>query len=279
MGIFDTLFGKKLFKPQPDDVKMWQSTGKFVICQPCNCLEPQYKNGRFGNLLLHSETQDTGCDAWKLLESLVETAARKRSKEFSPGLEMPPELWSQIITLPRSLAKLTSVKRLYLYGSNLVRIPPEIGAMDSLEELDIYTSYRLHWLPYEVTRCQKLKQSRASTRALYGNYKYRPPFPRLGDGAAKTSFAPGRCSVCGQNFSPESVHQVWISLCVATDVFPLLAHACSAECVRKLPPSPKGYVNYPHTGGLELQQPKPSHMVRGKVVSDEELGAILRTDH
>ena len=164
---------------------MWQSAGKFVICQPCNCLEPQYKNGRFGNLLLHSETQDTNCDAWKLLESLVETAARKRSAEFSPGLEMPPELWSQIITLPRSLAKLTSVKRLYLYGSNLVRIPPEIGAMESLEELDIYTSYRLHWLPYEVTRCQKLKRSRASTRALYGNYKYRPLFPRLGDGTQK----------------------------------------------------------------------------------------------
>jgi hypothetical protein len=271
MGIFDTLFGKKLFKPKPDDVKMWQSARKFVICQPCNCLEPQYKNGRFGNLLLHSETQDTGCDAWKLLESLVETAARKRSKEFSPGLEMPPELWSQIITLPRSLAKLTSVKRLYLYGSNLVRIPPEIGAMESLEELDIYTSYRLHWLPYEVTRCQKLKQSRASTRALYGNYKYRPPFPRLGDGAAKTSFAPGRCSVCGQGLSLQSLRQVWISLRVATDVFPLLVNACSDECVRRLPTPPKGYVAQPHTGGLELRQPQRGHMVRGEIISHDEL--------
>ena len=249
---------------------MWQSAGKFVICQPCNCLEPQYKNGRFGNLLLHSETQDTSCDAWKLLESLVETAARKRSKEFSPGLEMPPELWSQIITLPRSLAKLTLVKRLYLYGSNLVRIPPEIGAMESLKELDIYTSYRLHWLPYEVTRCQKLKQSRASTRALYGNYKYRPPFPQLGDGAAKTSFASGKCSVCGQSFSPESVHQVWISLRVATDVLPLLVNACSEECVRRLPKPAQGYVDRPHAGGLELQQPPKGHMARGVVIPNKD---------
>lgn len=39
-----------------------------------------------------------------------------------------------------------------LYGSNLVRIPPEIGAMTSLEEFTPYTSYRLHWVPYEITR-------------------------------------------------------------------------------------------------------------------------------
>ena len=30
-----------------------------------------------------------------------------------------------------------------LYRSNLVRIPPEIGMMTSLEEFDPYTSYRL----------------------------------------------------------------------------------------------------------------------------------------
>ena len=32
--------------------------------------------------------------------------------------------------------------------------------MANLKELDIYTSYKLHWLPYEVTRCPKLKLSR-----------------------------------------------------------------------------------------------------------------------
>lgn len=251
MSIFDPLFGKKLFKPQPDDVKMRQS-GR--VCQPCDCLEPQYGNGRF-NLHLHSELQNTDCDAWKLLENLVEAAASKGSKEFSPGLEMPPELWAQIITLPTSIVNLASVKRLYLYGSNLVRIPPEIGAMESLEELDIYTSYRLHWLPYEVTRCQKLKRSRASTRALYGNYKYRPPFPRLSEDSSKTGFIPGSCSVCNRNFTPESVRQVWISLLVGADVFPLLVNACSKECAGRLPQPAYGYFDQPHTGGLQVKQP------------------------
>ncbi|MDX2565372.1 hypothetical protein PV371_38115 [Streptomyces sp. TX20-6-3] len=66
-----------------------------------------------------------------------------------------------------------------LYGSNLVRIPPEIGAMTSLEEFSPYTSHRLHWFPYEITRCWKLVRSTISTRSLFGNFKLRPPFPRL----------------------------------------------------------------------------------------------------
>src|SRR4051794_934109 len=89
------------------------------------------------------------------------------------------EKYNQIVVLPPTIAKLKSVKVLSLYRSNLVRIPPEIGEMTSLEEFDPYTSYRLHWLPYEITRCQNLKRSRVSPRALFGNYKYRPPFPRL----------------------------------------------------------------------------------------------------
>ena len=145
---------------------------------------------------LHAEPQNTECEGWKLLQSLVATAARERREEFSPGREMPAELWTQITTLPASIARLTSVKRLNLYGSNLVSLPPEIGGMENLEELDIYTSYRLHWLPYEVTRCRKLQRSRASTRALYGNYKYRPPFPALNESSQKAGFASGSCSVC-----------------------------------------------------------------------------------
>jgi hypothetical protein len=69
------------------------------------------------------------------------------------------------------------VKVLKLYGSALVRIRPEIGEMAALETIDLYTSYRLHWFPFEITRCSRLRDSTVSTRALYGNYKYRPPFP------------------------------------------------------------------------------------------------------
>ena len=38
--------------------------------------------------------------------------------------------------------------------------------MTNLEGLDPYTSYCLHWFPYEIIRCNKLKRSRVSTRAL-----------------------------------------------------------------------------------------------------------------
>lgn len=113
-----------------------------------------------------------------LLERVDEAAADGR-EEFRPLIELTPEERRQVITLPPSIARLTAVKHLVLYGSNLVRIPPEIGAMTSLEEFTPYASYRLHWFPYEITRCRKLTCSTVSTRALFGNYKLRPPFPRL----------------------------------------------------------------------------------------------------
>src|SRR5262249_11692539 len=140
----------------------------------------------------------------------------------------------------------------------------------SLVEFDPYTSYRLHWFPYEITRCKHLADSRVSTRALYGNYKYRPPFPRL---QPRTTMPNGRvepeglslkygsvssvrnCSVCDRPFEDKRQHRVWISLRVATDVLPLLVNACSQECISNLPTPPDGYVNRPHRGGLDVEQP------------------------
>ncbi|MFE3235278.1 leucine-rich repeat domain-containing protein [Kitasatospora indigofera] len=172
------------------------------------------------------------------------------------------------MTLPPSIAKLTAVKRFVLYGSNLVRIPPEIGAMTSLEEFTPYTSYRLHWFPYEITRCSKLVRSTVSTRTLFGNYKLRPPFPRLQPSQGSvadldlTALNPGRwgtpairsCSVCDQPIKQHGLRQAWISLRVATDVLPLLVNACSATCVDTLPQGAEGYVQFPHTGG-NVDQP------------------------
>jgi hypothetical protein len=244
---------KKLFSAQPSDLKIQQTARGSPAMPSCNCVNP---NGR-SKLGFHSEQQDTDCPAWKMLNELINAADSRKSKEFSPGLEMPPELWSQIITLPSSISKLKSVRKLYLYGSYLVRIPPEIGDMADLEELDLYTSYRLHWLPYEVTNCSKLKRSRISTRALYGNYKYRPPFPQLNRGMQSANTFCRRCSVCRQDVAPTSLMQVWISALVATDVLPLLVNACSDQCVRRLPAPAFGYVGYPHTGGLQLSQPPP----------------------
>src|SRR4051812_27794233 len=142
----------------------------------CHCLDAQYRKARWSELKLHTEQQETARSGWARLLELIEAAAYDKREEFSPGREMRPGQWTQIVTLPPSIAKLKSVKHFILYGSSLVRIPPEIGEMTSLEQFTPYTSYRLHWFPFEITRCANLKRSTVSTRALYGNFKYRPPF-------------------------------------------------------------------------------------------------------
>jgi hypothetical protein len=212
---------------------------------------------KWSELKLHTEEQDTTCSAWARLLELIDEAANDKREEFSPGREMTPEQWTQIVTLPPSIASLKSVKHFILYGSSLVRIPPEIGEMTSMEQFTPYTSYRLHWFPYEITRCTNLKRSTVSTRALYGNFKYRPPFPWLPQ--LHDSSAPKTCSVCDSLLGDSAPLQYWVSLCVATDVLPLLVHACSKECLSKVPTPPKGYVETPHQGGLGLAQPRPSY--------------------
>lgn len=94
-----------------------------------------------------------------------------------------------------------------------------------------------------------------STRAIYGNYKYRPPFPRLPQ--LTSELVPEKCSVCDGAFKDGEVLQRWISLAVATDVIPLLVHACSKDCITRLPTPAKNYVPYPHEGGPGIKQPAP----------------------
>ncbi len=144
----------------------------------CGCFDQTRPHPR-ARVGFHAECQDTSAAGWQHLLELVDEAAADGREEFRPLVELSPEERRQIVTLPPSIAQLTAVKRFVLYGSNLVRIPPEIGAMTSLEEFTPYTSYRLHWFPYEITRCSKLAGSTVSTRALFGNYKLRPPFPQL----------------------------------------------------------------------------------------------------
>ncbi len=204
-------------------------------------------------LALHQEQQDADCNAWKKLLELIDIAAKDGRETFSPLREMEPAEWTQIVTLPKSIAKLNAVKHFILYGSSLVRIPPEIGEMTALEQFTPYTSYRLHWLPYEITRCRKLVDSTVSTRALYGNHKNRPPFPQLPQFSIE--FLPQECSVCRRAFGEIKPVQTWISLLVGTDVLPLLAHVCSEGCLNQLPSSPEGYYPGPHSGGVNLVQP------------------------
>ena len=140
--------------------------------------------------------------------------------------------------------------------------------MTSLERLTPYTSWRLHWLPYEITRCQNLVMSAVSTRCLYGNHKCRPRFPTLpGSSAQLEAIADNNlrtesgtivaCSVC-DGLCTGPVMQIWISLPVATDIVRLLVKACSQRCIDALPTPPSNYVQFPHTGGSSLEQPAAS---------------------
>src|SRR5712692_2387781 len=277
------LLHKRLKKPAAEDppVKLYRprfnqrSGTPFAELRPnpvlryasCHCLDPQYEpdegeaessgqhsvRPEWQELLFHTEVQDTDSDTWKSLEAYIAKVREEGSDELNPRVGIGSEKWEQIVTLPKSIGTLKSVKVLSLYGSHLVRIPPEIGDMTNLEEFDPYTSRSLHWFPYEITRCKHLARSRVSTRCLYGNYKFRPPFPRLPQ--ISTALAPATCSVCGEPFSQEQIHQAWISLRVATDVLPLLVDACSEKCIENLPKPAFGYVQRPHFGGLEFEQP------------------------
>jgi len=223
----------------------------------CNCFDDLQQGPYRRELKLHSEVQDTQCEGWKWFNELVEKAARDGSKKFDPVSVMGIEKYRQVIELPPTIAKLKAVELLMLYGSSLVRIPREICEMTNLVELDTYTSYRLHWYPYEILQCKSLRRSRVSTRALYGNFKERPPFPRLPqepDGASPGGNSVNRCSVCKAQLVSTAV-QVWISLRVASDVLPLLVYGCSQKCIDRLPSAAEGYVGRPHRGGLELEQP------------------------
>lgn len=214
----------------------------------CKCLT----QSRHHSLHLHDEPQDTECVPWRKLLDAIDRAASEQVEEFAPLRSLSAEERRWIVTLPPSIGRLKSVKRLILYGSELVRLPPEIGELTSLQEFVPYTSYRLHWFPYELTRCGYAR-STVSTRALYGNFKSRAMFPQL---APVDRIAVRRaCSICHANFEDVGRGRKWISLRVGTDVLPLLVHACSDACLATLPVPPQGYVHHAHSGGLGLVQP------------------------
>ena len=157
--------------------------------------------------------------------------------------------------MPETISRLKKVKKIGLYGSALKRIPPEIGEMESLEYFDPYTSYDLHWFPYELTKCKKLKNSRISTKALYGNFKNRMGFPRLNHNPVRYYGETLKCSVCEKEIDYSETDQYWITLKIGTDVVPLLANVCSADCASTFPTPPKFYMPKAHKGGADLEQP------------------------
>lgn len=203
---------------------------------------------------IREDCQDRNSVAWKKLCEYVTIVAEEGRIEFSPAEYLGRDLFAQIYTLPETIASMKSVRRMWLYGSNLRRIPPEIGQMTELEHFDPYTSYSLRWFPFEITYCKQLTTSRISTRAVFGNYKNRKPFPDLKDNPARYFGDKVRCSVCKKELTYNEVNQLWITLDVGTDTLPLLANLCSDECERNLPAPPVGYIPYAHKGGPDLKQ-------------------------
>ncbi|MFT3695670.1 MAG: TIGR02996 domain-containing protein [Kofleriaceae bacterium] len=189
---------------------------------------------------LHDDVQDTETDAWKQICDAIETAAARNETELDFR-------GARVITLPRSIGKVTSLRRLNLYGSQIQRMPRELGLLPELTKLEPYTSYGLHWYPYELARAPQLRSSTVSTRALYGNFKYRPPFPVLAPYA--TPSEPRPCSVCDAMFEDRGEHRYWISMRIASDVMPALVNACSADCIAALPAPAPEYFDRPHRGG------------------------------
>lgn len=126
--------------------------------------------------------------------------------------------------------------------------------MESLEYFDPYTSHNLQWFPYEIMDCKKLKDSRISTRVLYGNFKNRMEFPKLNQNPVRYFGDTLKCSICKKEMTYQETNQLWVTLRTGTDTIPLLANLCSKECEDKLPPPPENYVQYAHKGGADLVQ-------------------------
>lgn len=219
----------------------------------CVCLASRTKKGTPSVPNLHINAQDVTASGWRLLLESIASACAESASVLEPLAMIPGDQWSKVITLPSSISELKTVTTLRLYGSHLRRLPPDMGRMMALSNLDVYTSYSLHWFPYEITRCSALSDSRVSTRALYGNIKTRLPFPRLV--GPVDALMPQTCSVCDGPFGESGLQVLWTTQRVATDVVPLLVYSCSPECTSNIPDAPAGYHPRPHRGGGGVGMP------------------------
>ena len=205
--------------------------------------------------LLHVDDYARTPRAWDAIREIVDHAAKRGTKELHLSRLMDDNDYLALNTLPESMAHLKDLERLIMYGSNISYLPRAIAGCENLDDFTPYTSYRLHWFPYEITRCKKLRDISISTRALYGNYKFRPPFPDLRKNPWRWPSGVNNCSICGA--IKGDLQQYWISRVVATDVVPLLVTVCSDDCFREIGDGADGYLGVPHKGGVGLVQPEP----------------------
>ena len=200
-------------------------------------------------------SSDKHSHAFAKAQQIIEDAKKQCARKLVFRTLMSSDEYQDLVAVPKSIGDLGDLKELDLYASNLTFIPREISKCTSLRKFVSYTSYRLHWFPYEITQCLSLVDSTVSTRALYGNYKFRPPFPNLRRHRISVYDDDPWCSICRKRGQVMDFHQYWISLPVATDVIPLLITVCSDSCLKEVGHSPEGYIQGTHEGGLEVVQP------------------------
>jgi len=228
----------------------------------CECFNRSGPSAPWHEVEFHFDVQDTTCQAWYVLLDYIDDICKRGGEDFTPFEVLGAERYHDIVTLPKEIRQLKSVKKIHLYASNISCIPPDIGEMESLEYFDVYTSNRLHWVPYEIIHCPKLSYSRMSTRRFYGNCKIKPPFPSLKDNPMRFGSLGDSCSVCGDEIlPPKQLQQYWVSMYFATDQMPMLASICSDECLSRIFPPEVNRILPPHLGGLEnRRRTKTNHL-------------------
>lgn len=218
----------------------------------CECFRPAWDSmAVWQELSFHNTPVDPAAEAYRQLADLILLTAERGLTEFIPRRELGHTLMRQISHLPPTIGLMDRCERFDLYGSHLEAIPRDIVDMKALRIFSVYTSYRLHWFPYELLRCPQLASSLISRRALYGNRRYRAPFPRLPSAAVAAAF----CSVCDAALEGKAPYQRWISLGLGADIVPFLVSACSRHCMEALPPPAPGTTMRPHRGGLGSRPP------------------------
>lgn len=190
--------------------------------------------------------QDRSSRAWGKLCEYIDKLADEKAEEFWPAQEIG---WEQIYTLPESVDKLKNIKAVHLYGSKFSRIPPEIGEMEKLEFLDIYSCYNLRWLPYEITNCKNLKHIRISRRVIFSKLKNNNGFPDLTNNPVRYFGNIVKCSICKKEIPYSYTNQLWTSLYVGGDLVPLLINVCSEGCEYHILETTKRQSSYLHKGG------------------------------
>jgi uncharacterized protein (TIGR02996 family) len=242
---------------------LWKIRKSAVSCIQCmpnpgDVSSPSY---------FHLEPQDRKSSGWMRLLELIDEAVADGRETFDASHGMTAKQIMEIRTLPESVAKLKKVRNFYFTNSYLIRLPAEIGEMTELEKLDLSHAARLHWFPYELTKCRKLKRLICQSTHLYG---YTGQFPSLDVGSDVSlgrkemetlhvngvDRKPDRiCSLCFSTFEDRRRYRFWTTLRFAGEPLPFLVNSCSELCLARLPESPTTFPQRPHRGGPNISYP------------------------